>query len=323
MPNFGDGYGINWYKGKPAKDSGSNAKTQSVGDLAPDTVVTKGSQLFGRVKSFGDFPPYLTAHVVRKTLFRRSLHRARPNFKEKGPLLRVSKQGGFSRRTLDSMTVSAARELASVTGYRLYDPWRNKSPLVFAGNIGKVVVEQPTGGVSSVKAGGNVASGDIDVAIARSGKKVIKGEVNVGIDPTIELSVLTLANAERDILDYIYRAFKDAWNGPLEAGVANPPGPDELMEAFNVEYQDYLTPGSADGWEFVIEPDGIEEAEQNTREPFRITLHAPAEAKPTLFAVAMRDVNDPDGIYGTLHFDTSELVLVHPVDAEPALPEGF
>ena len=320
MTNADAGYGINWYKGKPARDHGSNAQAPTVGDLGPDTVVTKGSRLFGRVKSFDEFPPYLTAHVVRKTWFRRSIYRARPDFKERGTLLRVSNQGQFSRRTVDSMTVSAARELAGVTGYRLYDPWRNRSPLVFAGNVGQVRLNQPTGGASTVKVGGKPATGETDLTLVRSGNMVIEGEVNVGIDPTIELSILSLTGLERDILNYVYRAFEVAESGWLEAGVANPPGPDVLFEAFNVEYQDYLVPGIAQGWEFVIEPDGIEEVEQNTREPFRLTVSAAAEAEPTLFAVAVRDVNDPDGIFS---FDTSELVLVHPVDAEPALPKEF
>lgn len=174
------GYGINWYK-------------VAVGDLGPDAVVTAGSRLFGRVKSIGEFPPYLTARVVRKTFFRRSMHRAKPKFKEPGTVLKLGTQKGFSARTVDAMTVSAARELASVIGYRLYDPQRNASPLLFAGNKAVVkVTNKPTGGVGTLKGSGNVVTGDADLTITRSGSEEIVGEVNVGIDPTLELKVLTL-----------------------------------------------------------------------------------------------------------------------------------
>jgi hypothetical protein len=142
--------------------------------------------------------------------------------------------------------------------------------------------------------------------------------VNVGIDPTIELHVLALRKGQWDILDFVYRAFSYAYEEWLAAEANDPPGPDELMDAFKVEYHEYLAADSACGWGFVVEPQTIEAQQQGTRELFTLTLQAPEVAVPTLFAVAVRDVNGPDGV-----FDTSELVLVHPMDAEPEPPEGF
>jgi hypothetical protein len=299
MAQLNAGYGFNWYKAPPA------------GDLAPDVVVTPGSQLFGRITSVDRFPRYLTAHVVRKTWWRRSWHRARPNFKESGVPLPVGRRNGNSAVTDTAMTVSTARELASVTGYRLYDPWRNRSPLVFAGNQARVGVTEPTGGAGTAEVGGNLATGEVSLAIERPGRKTIVGEVNVGIDPTIELNVLSLRDGPwMNVLDFVDQAFRDAYDGWLSAENPDPPRPDELMDAFRVEYQEYLAPNSAQGWEFVVEPEIIE-AQQGTRELFTLTLQAPADAVPTLFAVAVRDVKGSDGV-----FDTSELVLVHPVDAE-------
>jgi hypothetical protein len=215
------------------------------------------------------------------------------------------------------MTVSASPDLASVTGYRLYDQWRNRSQLVFAGNTATVEVTKPTGGVGTFELSGNVATGEVGLTIDRPGSTKIVGVVNAGIDPTIELRVLTVFDAENDLLNFVYRAARDAYEGWRSAGAADPPGPDELMDAFGVEYQEYLSPGYVEGWEFVVEPEGIE-VQEGTRELFTLTVHAPAGANPTMFAVAVRDVNGP---YDA--FDTSELVLVHPVDAEPALPEGL